>query len=112
MGIFELVGAGIVLASSVVALIRELRGVKQITRAQILAEAQKVAWQVVEGLKQQRAKTGVTMSREEIFTAFKGAAYDYVVSKGLKGFTLKEVEGLHKSAELLSQAAKYLKTKL
>ena len=113
MGIAELLIFGIpALVGSVIAVVREIRGVKNVTRAQLLADGAKVAFRAVETLKERALAGGKRLTNGEIQEAFKQAVWDYVKAKGVKGFTMEEIEDLKKTAEVLVLAGKYVGGKL
>lgn len=102
MGIAELITAGALLLGAVTTLVRELRGIKQMSRAELIGRAEELAWRAVETTKRIRP----SMSREEIWQEFRREVLKYLTGKGVNRITEKEWAGMRDTAELLTHAAK------
>lgn len=111
MGLLEIIGAGIILTNTILGWYarqnsKDQKENKKLSRGRIIAEAEKIAWHAVQTTKQVAVKKGTPLTPEQIASEYKKECLKYVEGKGMYGFTLDEIDGIMKSAEVLTHAAK------
>jgi hypothetical protein len=102
MGVAETIIAISGLIAVLTPIWHEIRGVKKMSRADIIGQAERIAWQAVESTK--RVKPGMT--REQIWAEYRKEVEKYVSGKGMGKISAKEWDGMRDTAEILSHAAK------